>query len=166
MEVLEAIKTRSRIRAYKPDPVPEEVLEEILEAGRWAPSAANSQPWEFIVFTDPEIKRRLARAFMYGPFLVEAPVGIMVVVDFWKSPCQIQDGTLAAYSMMLAAHGLGLGTCWVNPSVNESEVKEILGIPREKQVICALALGYPAEAPTKERKKLKDMVYRERWGKR
>ena len=70
MEVLEAIRTRRSIRTYKPDPVPEEVLEEILEAGRWAPSAGSSQPWEFIIFTDPKVKRRLARAFMYGPFLV------------------------------------------------------------------------------------------------
>ena len=92
-------------------------------------------------------------------------MGIVVAVDFWKSR-QIQDGTLAGYSMMLVADSLGLGTCQVNRSVNESEIKEILDIPREKQVICALVPGYPTEYPTTERGGLKGMVFREKWGKR
>ena len=164
MEVLEAIRTRRSIRSYKPDPVPEEALEKILEAGRWAPSASNSQPWHFIVFKDPEVRRRVARSFLYGWFLAEAPVGIAVVVDPPASSCPVQDGTLAVYSMMLAAHSLGLGTCWINPSGEDEEAKEILGIPGEKKIICVLSVGYPGEAPTKERKKLKDIVFAERWG--
>ena len=87
MEVLETIKTRRSIRRYKKTPVPKEMLEQILEAGRWAPSAKNSQPWEFITFTDLEVKRRVTECFLYGPFLDEAPLGIVVVVDPRASGC-------------------------------------------------------------------------------
>ena len=168
MEVLEAIKTRRSIRKYKPDPVPEQALEQILEAGRWAPSGGNRQPWEFIVLTDPEVKRQVTGCFPAGGYLNEAPLGVLVVVDPNTAFTPIQDGTLAAYAMMLAAHSLGLGTCWVHPGrgFNDEGVKEIMGIPGENRIICALSVGYPAEAPTKERKQLTDIVFRERWDKR
>jgi len=166
MEVLEAIKTRRSIRGYKKDPVPEEVLEQILEVGRWAPSASNMQPWEFITFTDPEVKRQVTRCFLYGWFMEEAPLGILVVVDPRVGQCPVEDGTLATYAIMLAAHGLGLGTCWIHPGTSDEKAKEILGIPREKRIICALSVGYPNEAPSKERRKLRDIVHAERYGNR
>ncbi len=122
MDVLEAIKTRRSIRRYKPDPVPEEALEKILEAGRWAPSASNEQPWEFITFTDPDVKRKVAKCFRFGSFLEEAPLGILVIVDP-ETGSPIEDGTLAAYAMMLEAHGLGLGTCWIHHGSQDQEVK-------------------------------------------
>ena len=164
MEVLDAIKTRRSIRRYKQDPVPDEATATILEAGRWAPSASNSQPWSFVVFTDPEVKRQVTRCFLYGWFLDEAPAGIVVSVNPMASTCPIQDGSLAVQNMMLAAHALGLGTCWINPGFMDGRVKEILGIPRDYELICALSLGYPAEAPTKLRKQLEDIAFSGRWG--
>ena len=166
MDVLEAIKTRRSIRSYKKDPVPKEALEKILEAGRWAPSASNMQPWEFITFTDPEVKRQVTKCFLHGWFMDEAPLGILVVVDPRAGQCPVEDGTLATYAIMLAAHGVGLGTCWINPGLSDEGAKEILGIPREKRVICALSVGYPNETPTKERRKLRDIVHAERYGNR
>jgi len=162
VDVLEAIRTRRSIRNYKKDPIPQEVLEQVLEAGRWAPSASNMQPWEFITFTDPEVKRQVTKCFMFGWFLDEAPLGILVVVD--PSVGMVEDGTLATYAIMLAAHGLGLGTCWIHPGFNDDKAKEILGIPRGKRIICALSVGYPNEAPSKERRKLKDIIHYERYG--
>jgi nitroreductase len=164
VEVLEAIRTRRSIRRYKQDPIPDELIVKILEAGRWAPSASNSQPWSFVVLTDPEVKRRVTRCFLYGWFLDEAPVGIVVSVDPRLSSCPIQDGSLAVQNMMLAAHALGLGTCWINPGLNDNEVKKILGIPRGHSLICVLSLGHPAEAPSKLRKKLRDIAFSGRWG--
>jgi nitroreductase len=164
MEVLEAIRTRRAIRRYKKDPVPQELLEQVLEAGRWAPSAGNSQPWDFIVVNEPELKRRVARCFMWGHFLVEAPVGIVVAVDQWRTGCPWQDGAIAAYSMWLAAHGLGLGSCWINPTTNDDTVKELLGIPANKEVICVLSLGYPAQSAVSQRRRLKDIVHFEKYG--
>ena len=81
MELLEAIRTRRAIRRFKKEPVPPDLIEKLLEAARWAPSSVNSQPWEFIVVTDPETKKRMSRAFVFGPFLNEAPLAIVVVVD-------------------------------------------------------------------------------------
>ena len=89
MELLEAIKTRRAIRRFKKDPVSPEMIEKMLEAARWAPSSINCQPWEFIVVTDPEIKKRMSRAFVIGPFLNEAPLAIVVAVDRLKSTCPV-----------------------------------------------------------------------------
>ena len=166
MDVLEAITTRRSIRSYRPDPVPEEAIARILEAGRWAASAGNSQPWSFVVFSDPEEKRQMAGCFHFGWFLEEAPAGIMVTVDPEQSPCPVQDGTLAVANMMLAAHTLGLGTCWINPGLDDEKAKKLLGIPEENRLICVLSLGYAAEDPTQERRQLQDMAYTGKWGNR
>jgi nitroreductase len=163
VEVLEAIKTRRSIRRFKKEPVPLELIEKLLEAGRWAPSSANTQPWEFIVITDPEIKKRISRSFNFGPFLNEAPLAIAVVVDRLRTALPIQDGTLAAYAIWLAAHDLGLGACWINPNI-PGGIKKILGIPLTKKLITILAIGYPAEAPVKARRNLSDLVYFETHG--
>ena len=164
MEVLEAIRTRRSIRSYSEEPVPEESIARILEAGRWAASASNAQPWSFVVFTDPEVKQQVTRSFVYGWFLDQAPAGIVVAVDPQGSTCPIQDGSLAVANMMLAAHALGLGTCWINPGFQDDRVKEVLGIPRDRRLICCLSLGFPDESPTKMRKKLEDVAFTERWG--
>jgi nitroreductase len=163
MELLESIRTRRAIRRFKPDPVPPELVEKLLEAARWAPSSVNCQPWEFIVITDPETKKRMSRAFVIGPFLNQAPLVITVAVDSLKSTCPVQDGSIAAYAIWLAAHDLGLGACWVNPTV-QFGIKRILGIPITKRLVSVLAIGYPDEAPVHTRKKLADFVYFEKHG--
>jgi nitroreductase len=166
LELIEGLKTRRSIRQYKPDAVPPEAIVEMLEAGRWAPSAGNSQPWSFIVFSDPALKARVTKCFNFGWFLDEAPVGIMVVVDPAGSSCAVQDGSLAAANLMLAAHSLGLGTCWINPGLDDDGAMELLGVPKGKRMICVLSLGYPAESPTKERRKLADIAFIGKFGDR
>ncbi|MDD5287855.1 MAG: nitroreductase family protein [Dehalococcoidales bacterium] len=165
MEVLEAIRTRRSIRKYTKEPVPPELIEKLLEAGRWAPSSVNSQPWEFIVITDPETKKRISRSFVFGSFLTEAPLAIAVVVNPWRTACPVQDGTMAAYAIWLAAHALGLGACWINPNIS-GIIKKILSIPATKKLICILSIGYPAESPVHTRRKLSDFVYFEKHGNR
>ena len=165
MEVLEAIRARRSIRKYKKDPVPPELIEELLEAGRWAPSSVNSQPWEFIIITDSEIKKKISRSFVLGSFLPEAPLAIAVVVNPWRTACPVQDGTLAAYAIWLAAHALGLGACWINPNI-PGGIKKILGIPATKKLICILSIGYPDETPVHTRRRLQDFVYFEKHGNR
>ena len=163
MELLEAIKTRRAIRRFKKDPVPPELIEKLLEAARWAPSSINCQPWEFVVVTNPETKQRMSRAFVIGPFLNEAPLVIVVAVDRLKSTCPVQDGSIAAYAIWLAAHDLGLGACWVNPTV-QFGIKRILGIPFNKRLVSVIAIGYPKETPVHTRKKLSDFVFFEKHG--
>lgn len=163
MELLEAIRTRRAIRKFKKDPVPPELIEKLLEAARWAPSSVNCQPWEFIVITDPETKKRMSRAFVIGPFLNQAPLAIAVATDRLKSTLPVQDGAIAAYAIWLAAHDLGLGACWVNPTIPFG-IKRILGIPFNKKLVTVLAIGYPDETPVHTRKQLADFVYFEKHG--
>jgi nitroreductase len=163
MDVLEAIRTRRAIRRFKPEPVPPELIEKMLEAARWAPSSVNSQPWEFIVITDPVTRKRMSRAFVIGSFLNEAPLAIAVVVDRLRTTLPLQDGTLAAYAIWLAAHDLGLGACWINPNIPFG-IRRILDIPFTKKLVTVLAIGYPAETPVHTRKKLSDFVFFEKHG--
>lgn len=165
MDVLEAIKERRSIRKYEPKAVPEEKLTQILEAGRWAPSAGNSQPWRFIVVRDEEVKNELARVAAYGRFLAQAPVAIAVVIDPQASNHPVEDGAAATQNMLLAAHALGLGTCWIGSygSGYEDRAKEVLGIPRDKRVLSLISLGYAAESPRKGRVELSELVCYDRY---
>ncbi len=166
MDVFEAIKTRRSIRKYRKEPIPEELLLKVLEAGRWAPSAKNSQPWNFIVLKDEKVRRDVAEAFPPGRFLAEAACGIAVVTDPKASNHAVEDGAAATQNMLLAAHALGLGACWlgVYGGVYEEKVKEILGVPKEKLLISVISLGFPAETPTKTRKSLDEILFTNKYG--
>jgi nitroreductase len=168
MEVFEAIKSRRSIRKYTKDPVPEDLIVKILDAGRWAPSASNRQPWSFIVLKDEEVRRKIAEATTYGKFLAEAPLGIAVVVDPQASTHPVEDGAIAAQNMLLAAHALGLGACWIGSynSFYEEKIKIILSIPKNKRLLSIISIGFPAESPTKTRKELRQIVFTDQYGKK
>jgi len=157
MDVLEAVKGRRSIRAFKNEDVPAEIVEEIIDAARWAPSAGNIQPWEFIIVRKPKIKRRLVEAALDQVFIEEAPVVIVVCANEERSSqgyrvrgetlyC-IQDTAAAIQNIHLTAYSLGLGTCWVG-AFREEEAREILKIPRGMRPVAIIPVGYPAEAPT------------------
>ena len=110
MDALQAIKGRRCIRQYSQDPISEDQLTQILEAGRWVPSRGNSQPWKFIVLNDEEIRKELAEVIPTGKFLTQAPQGVAIVVDPEASKHPEQEGAAATQNMLLAAHTLGLGT--------------------------------------------------------
>ena len=164
MDLIEAIKTRRSIHKFKPEPVPAEKLETILEAARWSPSGGNTQPWRFVVFSDASLKGEVAGLFQWGGALAEAPLGIAVVVDPGVSGYTLEDGSVAAYGIMLAAHAIGLGSCWVATNSNEAKAKGLLGIPAGQKLIALLAVGYADEAPTKTRKALTEFVSTGRYG--
>ncbi|MEM2341392.1 MAG: nitroreductase family protein [Candidatus Bathyarchaeia archaeon] len=173
MDVFEAIRSRRSIRSYEPTPIPRDKLEKILEAARLAPSAGNIQPWHFIVVTDSEKRRKLAKAPFAG-FLKEAPVVIVGCGNQKASPKWFMiDVAIAMQNMVLAATAEGLGTCWVG-SFNENDVKEMLKIPDDYRVVALLALGYPHKKldiqskilhSIRRRKKLEEIVSFEEIGK-
>jgi nitroreductase len=157
MDVLEAIKGRRSIRAFKSQNVSAEIIEKLVDAARWAPSAGNIQPWEFIIVRKPEIKRRLAEAALGETFIEEAPVVIVVCANENRSSqgygirgktlyC-IQDTAAAIQNIHLAAYSLGLGTCWIG-AFREEEAREILNIPHEVRPVAIIPVGYPAESPS------------------
>ncbi|MCS7115471.1 MAG: nitroreductase family protein [Nitrososphaerota archaeon] len=171
MDVLEAIKGRRSIRAFRESDVPTETVERLVDMARWAPSAGNIQPWEFIIVRRPEIKRKLAEAALGQSFIEEAPVVIVVCADENRSAqgygmrgktlyC-IQDTAAAAQNIHLAAYSMGLGTCWVGAFM-EDEVKKILKLPAGIRPVAIIPVGYPAESPLPTiRRPLRQIVHYE-----
>jgi len=135
---------RRSVRAYDARPVPEEVLNRVLEAGRLAPSAMNYQPWHFVVVRNAE-KRKTLSDGRYAKFLTQSPVVIVGLGDKKSSPeWHVVDTTIALQQMALAATEEGLGTCWIG-SFYEDRVKEALGVPDRYEVVAMLAVGYPKD---------------------
>jgi nitroreductase len=165
MDVLETIRDRRSIRRYHKKDVPDEKLMQVLEAGRWAPSAHNSQCRKFIVVKDQGTRRELARIAPYGAFLTEAPVAIAVVIDPLVSSHPVEDGAAATQNMLLAAHALGLGSCWIGAygSGYEDRARRILGIPDDKRLLSLVSLGYPAESGGSSRMELSKLLCYERY---
>ncbi|NQT49020.1 MAG: nitroreductase family protein [Chloroflexi bacterium] len=165
MDVLEAIRDRRSIRRYQSKPIPEDKLQQILEAGCWAPSANNDQPWRFVVVREEKVRKELARVATYGSFLAEAPVGIAVVIDPYGSTHPVEDGAAATQNMLLAAHAVGLGTCWIGSygAGYEERAKEVLGIPRDRRLLSLISVGYPAESPMSSRLGLSKIVCYDRY---
>jgi nitroreductase len=165
MDVNEAIRTLLAVRGYQDRPVPEEVLRRILEAGRLSPSASNKQPWHFVVVRDPETLRQLGASTRHGPYIADAPLAIVVAVD--RTPFAVSDASRAIQDMLLAAWGDGVGGNWVGFSGMIDQVKPLLGIPDDLDVLAILPVGYPADPigqGKKTRKPLSAIAHRERWG--
>ncbi|MDD2912861.1 MAG: nitroreductase family protein [Candidatus Bipolaricaulis anaerobius] len=178
-DVLNAIRGRRSVLRFEPKPVSDDEVEAILEAGRWAPSFANSQPWTFVVVRDEETKAKLGalverlafarrgQVALTGKGVGDAPVLIAVVVDPVKDPGHwIEAGAVATQNMALMAHSLGLASYWAGLRGRaEAEVKRILGIPRGMRVVALLPIGRPAYTPREvERVPLSEIVRRDRFG--
>jgi nitroreductase len=146
-------------------------VEKLIDAARWAPSAGNIQPWEFIIVRKPRIKRRLVEAALDQVFIEEAPVVIVVCANEVRSSqgygvrgktlyC-VQDTAAAIQNIHLTAYSLGLGTCWVG-AFREEETRKILKIPRGIRPVAIIPVGYSAEAPTpRMRKSISQIVHYE-----
>lgn len=161
MEFMDVIKARRSIRRYKPDPVPEDVLNQVLEAARLAPSGGHRQPWHFIVIRNEETKRRLG----IPVWAAEAPVVIVGCTDPEASPrWHVVDISIVFEHLVLAAANFGLGTCWIGKLGADEALKKVLGIPDHMKVVAVTPLGYPAEKPKpKERKPLSEIVHYEKF---
>lgn len=145
------------IRAFKFEKIPEDVLGNILEAGRSAPTARNAQPWHFIVVSNPEIKKSLAEA--RAKFIEDSALAIVGCGDPEESPRWYElEVAIAMQTMVLAAWVQGIGSCWVDIEHQEEQVKEILGIPNRLRVVALVAFGYPAETPKPTWKKPLDQI--------
>lgn len=152
METLTLLKSRFSVRRFKPDPVPDELLTQVLEAARWAPSAGNLQPWFFYVVKGREQKEALATFALNQRFLAQAPVCIVTCAEPARSArvygdrgrdlyCY-QDSAAAAQNILLAAVALGLGACWVG-AFDPVRVKRYLALPADRVPVAMIPLGYP-----------------------
>jgi nitroreductase len=169
MDLYQLIVGRYSVRAYKPDPVPDELLQKLLEAARLAPTAANRQPFRLIVIHTAgrqEELRRLYRKEWFG----QAPlvIGVCTVLEeAWVRRDGVNygfvDATIAMDHLILAATSHGLGTCWV-AAFDPPAARQILGLPDGVEPVAFTPLGYPADTPgAKVRKPLTELVRYEHW---
>ena len=164
METLEAIKTRRSIRVFQDKPVEWENILIILDAGRWAPSGLNNQPWKFRILDDAEEKSQVADQTRYSDMLKNAPVSIAVFLDTKESYDRTKDVQAigaCVQNMLLAAHDQGIGACWIGEILkNKEKVNAILRVPEEYELMAVVALGYPAKKDAKaDRKKLEELLW-------
>ena len=152
------------MRSYRDDPVPDDVVRKIVEAGRLTGSAKNAQPWHFVVVRDRGTIEELGRLVVTGPYIADAPLAIVVAVE--KTMFGLSDASRAIQSMVLAAWSQGVGSNWAGgPGMDH--VKGLLGIPDELDVVAVVPFGYPAQAAgagKKTRKPLGEVASRERFG--
>ncbi|MEM4260379.1 MAG: nitroreductase family protein [Candidatus Woesearchaeota archaeon] len=176
MDVFEAIQKRRSIRSYIEKPVEFEKIATIIEAGHLAPSAGNIQEWKFIIVTEKEKIKQVANYCLEQYWIASAPVLIVICCDPEKQEVNyglrgvrlysIQDSACAAENMLLAATGLGLGSCWVG-AFDEERIKEIFNIPKNIRVQSIITIGYSNEVPTRqERQSLESITYFNNYGMR
>lgn len=171
MDFLQLSKSRFSLRNYKSNPVEEEKLLKVLEAGQLAPSAANFQPWHFIVVDDKTTLEKIYSVYNRD-WIKQAPLIIVACSDHsqsWKRAADSKDSadidiSIAVDHMTLMATELGLGTCWVC-NFDVKKCSEILGLPEHIEPTVILPLGYPdTEIPIKKRKPLSEIVHRNKFG--
>ncbi len=159
-------------RLYKPDPVPEDVLNELLEIARWTGSSRNTQPWHFIVIRDKEKLKRISELRTPINWVADAPLAIAIVLD-GKGAQEMYDEGRVTERLLIGARllGLGGGTAWFGEPENEQKAKEILGIPADRAAHSVVVLGYPTtlkdhrpNANIPGRKPLSEIVSYEQFG--
>lgn len=159
MSFIDTVLSRRSIRRYEKQDIPKDVLDKILEAGRQAPSAGNKQPWHFIVLSDYDIKEKLSHG-KWNTFVKDSAVTIVgcgYIGDEYGRKWSTVDISIALQNMVIAAWGLGIGSCWIG-DFKEVEVKSLLNIPEDRKVIALVTFGYPAEKIESRQKKPMDEI--------
>jgi nitroreductase len=164
MDVQKAISTVLAVRKFQDKAVAPEIVRKILDAGRLTGSAMNRQPWHFILVEDREMLRKLGALATSGPYIAQAAFAIVVATE--KTRFSLSDGSRAIQSMILAAWGEGVGSNWVGFQGME-ELKPLLGIPEDLDILAILPFGYPVleiGQGKKNRKTLSEVAHRGRFG--
>jgi nitroreductase len=143
MDLLELMKTRRSVREFADKPIAKEALENIVDAARFAPTARNVQPWEFVVVTDKNSLKKIAGITEHGKFI--AGCGACILVFSQETKYFLEDCSAATQNVLLAARALGIGSCWVagDKKAYVKEFNSILGVPDSFKLVSLIGLGYP-----------------------
>lgn len=174
MNTFDAILGRRSIRKFDKKPIDDKLVGVMLHMATQAPSAGNVQDWRFVVVKDEEQKKGLSDAALEQEHIVEAPIDIVVCSDLksiglkygrrGEELYSIQDAAAATENILLTAHALGLGACWVG-AFDEEKVRFILGLPEHVRPLAIVPVGYPAEEPQKPDRILFDnLTWVDKWG--
>lgn len=166
MDALKAIKGRRSIRDFNEQGIPKGVIEDIIDCARLAPSANNVQPWEFVVVTDKDMRKRIADITDYGKFIATSPVCIAVFCK--ETKYYLEDGSAATENILVAAQAYGLGTCWVagDKKPYTPQINRLVNISLEFKLVSLIALGYPKEEARPHGKRaLREVIHWEKYQK-
>lgn len=163
--------SRRSVRVYQPGELDETQVRDLLEAAMAAPSAAAKDPWEFVVVRDRSLLCRLAGGLPNGQMLADAAAGIVVCGDVQRAHANelsylLQDCSAAIENLLLAAHALGLGACWLGVHPREERVahiRSLLSIPANVIPVSVISLGWPGESPPPRTRYRAEVVHRETW---
>lgn len=162
MDISKAIRERRSVREFTDEPVRDSDIEKILEAGRWAPSGKNTQPWRFIVVKSKEKREELAESSSRADMLRNAPVVIAVMFDReagYHRDKDMQGIGACVQNMLLATHALGLGTVWVGGIIGEKQAEKVLGAKSSEELMLVLPIGHPVQRKrSSTRKELSELV--------
>ena len=158
MDAITCLKSRRSIRSFTTADVDAAIVTDMLECARLAPTAMNRQPWSFVVVRDAATRHRMVEIAGHAEFLRTAPVAIAVCLDdwdYWK-----EDGSATTMALLLAAHAHGLGACWVSmePHPYAPAIKALLRVADTQHLLAVVAIGYPVETPSPEKRPLADLV--------
>ncbi|WP_461833782.1 nitroreductase family protein [Desulfothermus sp.] len=165
--IMKVIRERRSIRKFEEKDIPLDNIKTILEAGRWAPSGMNNQPWRFLVISKDDVRKEsLATCTKYGKIILRANKLVVVLIDkqvMYNETKDHQAIGACIQNMLLAAHAMGLGAVWLGEILNnEEKVLEILKLDKQKYGLMAvIALGYPAQEGKSSRKPLKELLLEE-----
>jgi nitroreductase len=169
MDVFEAILTRRSIRQYTDAPVADEIVQKMLRAAMYAPSAVNTQPWEFVVITDRAILDEIPNRHPFARMAAQAPLAILVCGDIEREMGRgywVQDCSAATQNLLLAAHGLGLGAVWCGIHPRQDRIaafREFFNLPEHIAPLGLIVIGYPAEQRQTDERFQPDKVHYNRW---
>ncbi len=166
MSVFDAVRTVLAVRKYQDKPIPDEIVHEIIEAGRLTGSSRNLQPWQFIVVQDRATLQEIGRLVTTGPYIAQAALAIVVLIEK-ASEFGVSDGSRAIQSMVLTAWDHGIGSNWAGFANRHDDLMAYLGVPDAYDILAILPFGYPVDAVgqgKKKRKSLSDVAHRDRFG--
>lgn len=167
MEIIDAVRTVLAIRSFQDTPIPADVVRQIIDAGRLTGSSMNKQPWHFLVVQKRETLTQIGALAKSGPYIAQAAMAIVVLIE--RTPYAVSDASRAIQSMVLTAWSAGIGSNWVGfvGFGGVDDLKPLLGIPDQYDVLAILPFGYPVKQVgqgKKERKAPDEVVSRERFG--
>ena len=160
MDLFTAIESRCSIREFENKPVPRNMLEKLVDAGRLAATARNIQPWKFVAVDDVPLKKQIAQSTDTGKFIEQAGACIVVLCEDTKY--YLEDGSAATQNILLAATESGLGTCWVagDKKPHAQVIAKLIHAKETEKVVSIIAVGYPkGQTSRKEKKSLKDVLF-------
>ncbi|GAB4491216.1 MAG: nitroreductase [Thermodesulfovibrionales bacterium] len=163
MDIIQLITSRRSVRRFTQEQVTDELVDRILEAGRWAPSGLNNQPWRFAVVRDRGLIQEISKLTHYGKIVLAANLLIPVFLDrekIYHREKDIQGIGACLQNMLLEIHSLGLGAVWLGEIIrSDAAIRKLLGLGDGLELMAVLALGYPAEDPKPtKRKALADLL--------